>query len=28
VFSFFGFHTLLWLIRSLKEVNARRGGGK
>jgi hypothetical protein len=28
VFSFFGLHTLLWLIRSLKEVNARRGGGK
>jgi Cytochrome c3 len=28
VFSFFGFHTLLWLIRSLKEVKARRGGGK
>jgi len=28
VFSFFGVHTLLWLIRSLKEVNARRGGGK
>jgi Cytochrome c3 len=26
VFGFFGFHTLLWLIRSLKEVNARRGG--
>jgi hypothetical protein len=25
VFGFFGFHTLLWLIRSLKEVG-RRGG--
>ena len=29
VFSFFGLHTLLWLLRSLKEVGerrARRGG--
>lgn len=26
VFGFFGLHTLLWLIRSLKEVRARRGG--
>ena len=26
VFSFFGLHTLLWMIRSLKEVRDRRGG--
>jgi hypothetical protein len=26
VFSFFGLHTLLWLLRSLKEVRDRRGG--
>jgi hypothetical protein len=25
VFSFFGLHTLLWLMRSLKEARARRG---
>lgn len=25
VFTFFGIHTLLWLIRSLKEVDARQG---
>jgi hypothetical protein len=28
VFTFFGIHTLLWLMRSLKEVRQRRGGGK
>jgi hypothetical protein len=28
VFSFFGLHTLLWLLRSLKEVRERRGGGR
>ncbi len=28
VFTFFGIHTLLWLMRSLKEVKQRRGGGK
>jgi nitrate/TMAO reductase-like tetraheme cytochrome c subunit len=27
VFSFFGLHTLLWLLRSLKEVRERRGRG-
>ncbi|HTN50683.1 MAG TPA: cytochrome c3 family protein [Burkholderiaceae bacterium] len=27
VFTFFGIHTLLWLIRSLKDVDSRRGGG-
>jgi hypothetical protein len=26
VFSFFGLHTLLWLIRSLKEVREHRAG--
>jgi nitrate/TMAO reductase-like tetraheme cytochrome c subunit len=25
VFTFFGIHTLLWLIRSLKELDARKG---
>lgn len=28
VFSFFGLHTVLWLMRSLKEVRERRGGGR
>jgi hypothetical protein len=28
VFSFFGLHTLLWLVRSLKEVGERRRGGR
>jgi hypothetical protein len=28
VFSFFGLHTVLWLLRSLKEVRERRGGGR
>jgi hypothetical protein len=28
VFSFFGLHTLLWLLRSLKEVRERRGAGR
>lgn len=28
VFGFFGLHTLLWLIRSLKEVRSRRGRGE
>jgi len=27
VFGFFGLHTLLWAIRSVKEVRARRGKG-
>lgn len=27
VFGFFGLHTLLWLLRSLKEVRSRRGPG-
>lgn len=27
VFSFFGLHTLLWLVRSLREVRERRGRG-
>ena len=26
VFSFFGLHTVLWMIRALKEVRDRRGG--
>ncbi len=26
VFSFFGLHTLLWLLRSLKEVREHRAG--
>jgi nitrate/TMAO reductase-like tetraheme cytochrome c subunit len=28
VFGFFGLHTLLWFVRSLVEVRARRGHGK
>lgn len=28
VFSFFGLHTVLWLLRELKEVRGRRGGGR
>jgi Cytochrome c3 len=28
VFSFFGLHTVLWLLRSLREVRERRGGGR
>jgi hypothetical protein len=28
VFGFFGLHTLLWFVRSLVEVRARRGRGK
>jgi hypothetical protein len=28
VFSFFGLHTVLWLLRSLKEVRERRDGGR